>query len=162
MEKKVSEIPRNYREFIESNNAFHRLCFINNFLRGGHFNRLHKWSGVHSRGLKFGPIAEANHNAKSTLGCDPVGILGPKSLRFDSDQDYGWSDGAEGSGKCYMLIKNFDYRFDIISNTLGLRKGFKKNRFFLDLVLNYGWVGVKSPKLFSENTHSVICTANIQ
>merc|ERR1711963_1115418 len=38
--------------------------------------------------------AEANHNAKSTLGCDP---------------DYGWSDGAEGSGKCYMLIKNFDY-----------------------------------------------------
>merc|ERR1712020_304151 len=51
-------------------------------------------AGVHSRGLKFGPIAEANHNAKSTLGCDP---------------DYGWSDGAEGSGKCYMLIKNFDY-----------------------------------------------------
>ena len=78
LEKKVSEIPRNFREFIESNNAFHRLCFINNFLRGGHFNRLHKWSGVHSRGLKFGPIAEANHNAKSTLGCDPVGILCPK------------------------------------------------------------------------------------
>merc|ERR1712211_151687 len=51
-------------------------------------------AGVHSRGLKFGPIAEANHNAKSTLGCDP---------------DYGWSDGAEGSGKRYMLIKNFDY-----------------------------------------------------
>ena len=92
LEKKVSEIPRNFREFIESNNAFHRLCFINNFLRGGHFNRLHKWSGVHSRGLKFGPIAEANHNAKSTLGCDPVGILGPKSLRFDFDHvDKTWS-----------------------------------------------------------------------
>ena len=27
----------------------------------------------------------------------------------------------------------------------------KKKRFFQDLVLNYGWVGVKSPKLFSEN-----------
>merc|ERR1712037_101548 len=51
-------------------------------------------AGVHSRGLKFGPIAEANHAAESTLGCDP---------------DYGWSDGADGSGKCYMLIKNFDY-----------------------------------------------------
>merc|ERR1712154_318557 len=51
-------------------------------------------AGVHSRGLKFGPIAEANHAAKSTLGCDP---------------DYGWSDGADGTGKCYMLIKNFDY-----------------------------------------------------
>merc|ERR1712130_142729 len=51
-------------------------------------------AGVHSRGLKFGPIAEANHAAESTLGCDP---------------DYGWSDGAEGTGKCYMLIKNFDY-----------------------------------------------------
>jgi len=50
--------------------------------------------GVHSRGLKFGPIAEANHAAESTLGCDP---------------DYGWSDGADGTGKCYMLIKNFDY-----------------------------------------------------
>ena len=32
-------------------------------------------SGVHSRGLKFGPIAEANHAAESTLGCDPVIIL---------------------------------------------------------------------------------------
>ena len=29
------------------------------------------------------------------------------------DQDYGWSDGAEGTGKCYMLIKNFDYRFTV-------------------------------------------------
>ena len=29
--KKVSEIPRNFREFIESNNAFHRLCFIKKF-----------------------------------------------------------------------------------------------------------------------------------
>ena len=26
---------------------------------------------------------------------------------------------------------------------------------------NNGWGGVKSPKLFSENTQSVICTANI-
>lgn len=33
--------------------------------------------------------------------------------------------------------------------------------FFQDFVLNCGWVWVKSPKLFSENTHSVICTANI-
>ena len=32
-------------------------------------------SGVHSRGLKFGPIAEANHAAESTLGCDPVIII---------------------------------------------------------------------------------------
>ena len=32
----------------------------------------------------------------------------------------------------------------------------------MDFVLNCGWVWVKSPKLFSENTHSVICTANIQ
>ena len=32
----------------------------------------------------------------------------------------------------------------------------------MDLVLNNGLMGVKSPELFSENTHSVICTANIQ
>jgi len=46
-------------------------------------------------GLKFGPIAEKNHNGPDTLaGCDP---------------DYGWSDGADGSGKCYMIIKDYDY-----------------------------------------------------
>ena len=46
--------------------------------------------------LKFGPIAEKNHNGPDSLaGCDP---------------DYGWSDGADGSGKCYMLIKDYDYR----------------------------------------------------
>ena len=38
----------------------------------------------------------------------------------------------------------------------------KESIFFQEKVLNYGWVGIKSPKLFSENTHSVICTANIQ
>ena len=35
----------------------------------------HCFTGVHSRGLKFGPIAEANHAAESTLGCDPVIII---------------------------------------------------------------------------------------
>ena len=25
------------------------------------------------------------------------------------DPDFGWSDGADGSGKCYMVIKNTDY-----------------------------------------------------
>ena len=37
-----------------------------------------------------------------------------------------------------------------------------KKLFFQDLVRNNGWVGVKRPKLFSENTHSVVCTENIQ
>ena len=46
--------------------------------------------------LQFGPLAEKNHNSPDPLvGCDP---------------DFGWSDGAEGSGKCYMLIKSFDYK----------------------------------------------------
>ena len=75
-------------------------------------------AGVHSRGLKFGPIAEANHAAESTLGCDPVTIFfmicyqQDRNHHYDVNlcQDYGWSDGAEGTGKCYMLIKNFDYR----------------------------------------------------
>ena len=78
--------------------------------------------GVHSRGLKFGPIAEANHAAESTLGCDPVIIFIMICYQQDRNvcnhlchhyhlcQDYGWSDGADGTGKCYMLIKNFDYR----------------------------------------------------
>merc|ERR1711970_1580040 len=45
--------------------------------------------------LKFGPVADKNHNGPDSLaGCDP---------------DYGWSDGADGSGKCYMLIKDYDY-----------------------------------------------------
>merc|ERR1712212_830499 len=46
-------------------------------------------------GLKFGPVADKNHHGPDSLaGCDP---------------DYGWSDGADGSGKCYMLIKDYDY-----------------------------------------------------
>ena len=40
-----------------------------------------------------------------------------------------------------------------------IREGDRKKYVF---VPNNGWVGVRSPKLFSENTHSVICTANIQ
>ena len=50
-------------------------------------------AGAESK-MHFGPVALANHEAEDTLGCDP---------------DYGWSDGADGSGKCYMLIKNYDY-----------------------------------------------------
>merc|ERR1712002_895007 len=46
--------------------------------------------------LMFGPVAEANHRAdfSSGSGCDP---------------DYGWLDGVDGSGKCYMLIKGDDF-----------------------------------------------------
>ena len=44
--------------------------------------------------LEFGWIAQANH-ANQTVKevCDP---------------DYGWLPGADGSNKCYMLIKGFD------------------------------------------------------
>ena len=102
---------------------------------------------MHSRGLKFGPIAEANHAAESTLGCDPVItififvivmififvvifvitiiiilicviiMIFIFVITMMSIKDYGWSDGADGTGKCYMLIKNFDYRFAIIHDT---------------------------------------------
>ena len=47
------------------------------------------------------------------------------------------------------------------SKSLGfIREAIRKKK--LDFVLFNGWVEVKSPKLFNENTHSVICTANIQ
>ena len=36
----------------------------------------------------------------------------------------------------------------------------KKSVSFYDFVLNCGWVGVKSPKLFSENTHNVYMEYN--
>merc|ERR1719495_438965 len=55
-------------------------------------------AGLHAK-LQYGPIAEYNHN-NPRAGCDP---------------DYGWMDGVEGSGKCYMLIKNLD--FDTCYNT---------------------------------------------
>merc|ERR1711874_399426 len=42
---------------------------------------------------QFGPIAQANHDKASQSVCDP---------------DYGWLPGAEGTNKCYMLIKGFD------------------------------------------------------
>ena len=32
--------------------------------------------------------------AQEMAGCDP---------------DFGWSNGADGSGKCYRLIRNVDY-----------------------------------------------------
>merc|ERR1712098_705618 len=48
--------------------------------------------------VMFGPMSHKNHFAPEPLaGCDP---------------DYGWSEGAPGTGKCYMLIKdntNFCY-----------------------------------------------------
>ena len=44
----------------------------------------------------FGPIADANHhNSGQDDTCDP---------------DLGWLAGADGAGKCYMLVKGFDYR----------------------------------------------------
>merc|ERR1712079_534048 len=43
--------------------------------------------------LQFGPIAQANHDRAAQATCDP---------------DYGWLPGAEGTNKCYMLIKGFD------------------------------------------------------
>ena len=41
----------------------------------------------------FGPVADANHLNQE--GCDV---------------DMGWLQGAEGSNKCYMLIKGYDFR----------------------------------------------------
>ena len=47
------------------------------------------------------------------------------------------------------------------SKSLGfIREAIRKKK--LDFVLFNGWVEVKSPKRLNENTHSVICTANIQ
>ena len=44
--------------------------------------------------LEYGWLARANHeNGTKSAECDP---------------DYGWLEGAEGSNKCYMLIKGFD------------------------------------------------------
>merc|ERR1712213_275960 len=44
--------------------------------------------------LEYGWLAEANHaNGSKADVCDP---------------DYGWLPGAEGTNKCYMLIKGFD------------------------------------------------------
>ena len=48
---------------------------------------------------------------------------------------------------------------DKYSNFDLFREGVKKP-FFWDFVPNYGQVGVQSPKLFSENNHLVILTAN--
>merc|ERR1712189_133723 len=43
----------------------------------------------------YSKFFEKNHFGQDTLaGCDP---------------DYGWSDGADGSGKCYQLVHSFDY-----------------------------------------------------
>jgi len=43
--------------------------------------------------LQYGPQALANHEAGPRASCDP---------------DYGWLPGAEGSNKCYMMIRSFD------------------------------------------------------
>merc|ERR1712154_689237 len=43
--------------------------------------------------LQFGSIAQANHDSLNKEVCDP---------------DYGWLPGADGTNKCYMLIKGFD------------------------------------------------------
>merc|ERR1712179_608858 len=51
----------------------------------------------------MGPIAEYNHNNKA-VGCDP---------------DYGWPEGVEGTGKCYMLIKSYDYSTCYTSGEFG-------------------------------------------
>jgi len=58
---------------------------------------------VASGKLHFGPIAEYNHNNKA-VGCDP---------------DYGWLEGVEGTGKCYMLIKSYDYSTCYTSGEFG-------------------------------------------
>merc|ERR1711915_232117 len=44
----------------------------------------------------FGPLAEKNHNAtaEQRAVCDP---------------DYGWLPGADGSNKCYTLVKSYGY-----------------------------------------------------
>ena len=46
--------------------------------------------------VQFGPIADANHHNSQEGECDP---------------DLGWLAGADGSNKCYMLVKGFDYRY---------------------------------------------------
>merc|ERR1712080_436878 len=53
--------------------------------------------------MQFGPIAEYNHN-NPRAGCDP---------------DYGWLDGVDGSGKCYMLVKNLDFSTCYSSDVTG-------------------------------------------
>merc|ERR1712049_56691 len=58
---------------------------------------------VASGKLHFGPIAEYNNNNKA-VGCDP---------------DYGWLEGVEGTGKCYMLIKSYDYSTCYTSGEFG-------------------------------------------
>mgnify|MGYP001251058855 CR=1 FL=1 len=54
----------------------------------------YEFPGKGGKDLEFGWLAQANHeNGTKSAECDP---------------DYGWLEGAEGSNKCYMLIKGFD------------------------------------------------------
>ena len=53
-----------------------------------------EFPGKGGQDLEYGWLAQANHeNGTKSTECDP---------------DYGWLEGAEGSNKCYMLIKGFD------------------------------------------------------
>ena len=54
----------------------------------------YEFPGKGGKDLEYGWLAQANHeNGTKSTECDP---------------DYGWLEGAEGSNKCYMLIKGFD------------------------------------------------------
>ena len=43
--------------------------------------------------------------------------------------------------------KDGRFSFSSVQITVSIREGIKKIDFFLEKVLNYGWVGFKSPKL---------------
>ena len=50
-----------------------------------------------------------------------------------------------------IMILHIIIIYHLAATQHSLRGRGKKIDFFLGKVLNYGWVGVKSPKLFSEN-----------
>ena len=61
-----------------------------------------------------------------------------KSFWYNSDQNGDLLKPRTGHGQ---------YVVDIDNMLFAIREGVKKNRLFLGKVLNYGWVGVKIPKL---------------
>ena len=62
---------------------------------------------------------------------------------------------------CPFLLKIYSMQTIAEESRSQIHKGrCQKKPFFCDFVPNYGQVGVQSPKLFSENNHSVILTAN--
>ena len=63
-----------------------------------------------------------------------------------------------------MILFTLEILVILVNMANIVREGVKnKNKsIFQDFVLNCGWVWVKSTKIFSDNTHSLIYTANIQ